>query len=187
LSLLEQFRAVTFGDKGGTYYIFQRDDHIGSLGILGIPDTGMGVYSNSVLEDVIGQVFITPFGSDRDCLSILDRRFWGMDERLDDLTSDGTGFGLRTAALMGDTPYTGYTDTTSVPAPAAVRPVLTDWVDYLLDTSDRIRALRNSWLTIRTDIKRGTLGAISRFDAEIPELKQKEQDYILQKKGLDEI
>jgi len=185
LSLIEQFRAAISGDKGGNYFVFQRDDHIFDLGVLGVPDTGKGIFPNSLLTDIIGQTTIVPFGSDYDCLSILDRRFWDLDERLDQLTSDGTGFGVKTVG-PGETPYTGYEDVTSSPPPSAVRPVLPDRVDVLLNTSDRIRALRNSWLTLRTNRKNGTLVAISRFDEEIPELKEQEFEYLMQKKGLDD-
>jgi hypothetical protein len=186
LSLIEQFRAAISGSKGGSYFVFQRDDHIFDLGVLGVPESGLGLFSNSLLEDIIGQTLIVPFGSDYDALSILDRRFWGLDERLDHLTSDGTGFGVRTVVVGVDTAYTGYEDVTTVPPPSAVRPVLPDRVDIFLNTSDRFRALRNSWLTLRTNRKSGTLVAISRFDDEIPELKAQQLEYILQKDGLDD-
>jgi len=186
LSLIEQFRGPMSGGKSGDYYIFQQDNHGDNIGLVTIADSGLGVFNNSLIIDAGGQTNTLPFGNDYDCLSILDRRFWALDTRLDYLTSDGTGVGVRMVTGPGDVPYTAYNDVTAVPAPSLVRPVLPDWVDIALDIDDRFRQLRNAWIGYRTDRKTGTLAAIERLDSQIPELKEEMVQTVLQRKGLIE-
>ena len=48
---------------------------------------------NIVIDNLVGRLNTVPFTNDSDCLSVLDRRFWILDTRLDSLTTDGTGYG----------------------------------------------------------------------------------------------
>lgn len=148
LSWMEEIRGVTF--KYGTYYVFQRDQHITDLGLTTDPESGRGILTNAYLYGVLGRWDIAPFVNTSDCLSILDRRFWGLDFRLDTLTPPASV-----------TPYATF-------ASNGGRPVLVDRVNDALDGRDRLRATRFSWLSLRADRVKGTLAAIRRFDVELP-------------------
>lgn len=148
LSWAEELRSVRF--KYGTYYVFQRDRHVSDLGYTNDPESGAGIVSNAFLQGLVGRWDVAPFINTNDCLSILDRRFWGLDYRLDTLTPP-----------LSATPYTDF-------AHFAARPVMVDRVNDALDGRDRLRATRYSWLSLRTDRVRGTLAAIRRFDVELP-------------------
>ena len=148
LSWAEEIRSV--GSKYGSYYVFQRDQHITDLGRTNDPESGMGLLTNSYLQGIVGRWDIAPFINTRDCLSILDRRFWGLDLRLDSLTPPSSA-----------TPYADF-------AHNGGRPVLVDRVNDALDGRDKLRATRFSWLSLRTDRVKGTLAAIRRFDVELP-------------------
>lgn len=148
LSWMEEIRSVSF--KYGTYYVFQRDRHVSDLGFTNDPESGRGLLTNPYLYGIVGRWDIAPFVNTSDCLSILDRRFWGLDFRLDTLTPP-----------FSVTPYADFAHNNG-------RPVLVDRVNDALDGRDKLRVTRFSWLSLRTDRVKGTLAAIRRFDVELP-------------------
>ena len=148
LSWMEEIRSVSF--KYGTYYVFQRDRHVSDLGFTNDPESGRGLLTNPYLHGIVGRWDIAPFVNTSDCLSILDRRFWTPDFRLDTLTPP-----------FSVTPYADFANNNG-------RPVLVDRVNDALDGRDKLRATRFSWLNLRTDRVKGTLAAIRRFDVELP-------------------
>lgn len=163
LSLIELLRYATLGLKHGSYFVFQRDKHIQEVGSPTDPDIGLGVPSNLFLDAVGGRMGVTPYANNSGCLSILDRRVWVHDTRLDSLTTDGHG-GMKTKGL-GDVAYTAYTDA----AGSKVLPALPERIDQVLDTRDKLRLLRYVWLSYRTHKILGTLASIRRFDDTFPQ------------------
>ena len=174
LSLIELFRVMLYGYKKGTYWVFQRDEHCGDIESPTDPTSGLGVPSNNLIQLLIGRVGVVPFISNSVCLSILDRRFWIRDYRLDSLTTLNN-FSMKLQSGV-EVPYTAYTDTSGG---ASVRPVLPDWVDTVLDMGDRFRSLRYVWLAYRTHRLLGTRAAISRFDAEFPKRLAEQNNLLL--------
>lgn len=167
--------------RGGDYFIFQRDVHIAELGDPLDPEIGLGVMSNLYLRMMAGRVDVMPFANGAGCMSLLDRRFWILDERLDSLTyAAGTGIGMQ-KAVPGDPTYTAYTTA----AGSLVRPVLPDLVDEVLMSREQLRPLRYAWLSYRTHRLLGTLAAIRRFDAELPGRLLERQNYLLKKDSLE--
>jgi hypothetical protein len=150
LSWAEEIRAVRF--KYGTYFVFQRDRHITDLGTTTDPESGLGLLTNPYLFGIVGNWTVAPFANVRDCLSVLDRRFWCLDFRLDTLTPP---YGISA---------TYYADF----ANGVGRPVLVDRVNEALDGRDKLRLTRYSWLDLRVNRVTGTLESIRRFDAELP-------------------
>jgi hypothetical protein len=149
LSWAEEIRFV--GWKYGTYFIFQRDAHIRDLGLTSDPESGLGLLTNAYIVGLVGHWDLAPYTNVRDCLAILDRRFWVLDMRLDDLTPP---YG----------PFIPYADF----AGGVGRPVEVDRVNETLDGRDKLRITRYSWLTLRVDRVKGTLEGIRRFDTELP-------------------
>jgi hypothetical protein len=158
LSFLEEFEVFFQENKFGNYFIFQRDDHISDLGDPLLPEEGLGVVSNELVDNVRGQVAITPFANTSDCLGVLDRRFWINDYRLD------------SEFPVGSDPNTpSYSTLESNANNLAAeegdgRPVLPDLIDEVLDQNDQFRDLRYSWLDFRVNREDGTLIQISLFE-----------------------
>ena len=113
----------------------------------------------------MGRVDTTPFTNDADCLSVLDRRFWILDQRLDSLTKDGTGYGMKVLPVPAPPGVVAYTSYNTKPN-SDVRPVLPDRINIVLDYRDRLRAQRFSWITYRAHRLTGTLANIGRFDSQ---------------------
>jgi len=174
LSMLQLLKGVLTGTRSGDYFIFQRDDHCHDLGNPTDFLDGVGVLTNAYIMSIIGEVDKSPYYNSASGLSILDRRFWILDRRLDSLVPDGvTGSrlyypGTDPAYPTNLGPYTAFTVETGTSPGAAVRPVLPDRVGIVLDTGDRFRPTRYTWLSFRTHKVLGTLSAIDRFDAELP-------------------
>jgi hypothetical protein len=183
LSWIEELRGPMSGRRSGSYYVFQRDQHIDELTNPTDPEVGLGIFGNLLIRSLIGRLGIVPFANTSDALSFLDRRFWIRDQRLDTLTTDGPVSMRRVAP--GDVPYTAYTDTLG--GGDSVLPVLPDRVDLVLDQSDRFRALRYVWLAYRTHRILGTLAAIERFDAELPERLAEEQQALLIQASVEKV
>lgn len=175
LSLIELLRYATLGLKHGSYFVFQRDEHIKEVGSPTDPDLGLGLSSNLFLEAIGGRMDVTPYANNAGCLSVLDRRVWVHDTRLDSLTSDGHG-GMKTQGLL-DTAYTAYTATNG----SKILPALPERIDEVLDTQDKLRLLRYVWLSYRTHKILGTLSTISRFDGRLKEAQKAQKAKILQK------
>jgi len=180
-SLIELTRRISRG-KGGSYFIFQRDVHIGELGDPTDAELGLGVMSNDFLTMVKGRVDVMPYANNSGCLSVLDRRFWTLDLRLDSLTYDATTHGMKKSS-PGDPTYTAYTDDVG----GLVRPVLPDLIDGVLDYDERFRAVRYVWLSYRVHTVLGTLAAIRRFDAELPDRLAEQEQLLLQLKSTEDV
>lgn len=185
LSLIELFRSAMTGAKGGYYWNWQADEHVTDLGEPGDPTSGLGLFANQMVTTLVGETDHSPFINTNDCLSLLDRRFWVLDTKLDSLEPDPDNpFGMRT--VQGgetypdvDGPYTAYNDPNVVGT--AVRPVLPDQLGLILDVRDRLRAIRYTWLTYRTHRYIGTLARIKRFDEDLPvRLDQRKQTLLLE-------
>lgn len=160
LSWIDTFQKIFGSGKGGTYFVFQRDQHLLDLGLTTDSGSGLGVLHNALIQSILGRVDIAPFINGSTCLSALDRRFWGLDMRLDYLKPNGSSV--------------SYTDF----AHGIARPVLPDRIETVLNQTDKLRATRFAWLVQRTDRVSGTIESIRRFDAELPN-KQAEQDRTL--------
>ena len=184
LSLIELFRGAIRGAKGGYYWDWQNEDHVEDLGTPTDPDSGLGLFPNRLLETLVGETDYSPFINTRDCLSMLDRRVWILDRKLDSLAPDPTNdFGMIEYPGVipyprEGGPYTAYTD----PAVGvAVRPVLPDHLALILDVRDRLRAIRYTWLAYRTHRYIGTLSRIGAFDTLLPErLAERERVLLLE-------
>ena len=179
LSLIEQFKTALSGNFGGDYYTFQKNLYGRDLGFPTLPSTGSGVFRNIVIDSLIGRLNTVPFTNDSDCLSVLDRRFWILDTRLDSLTTDGTGYGTQ-IVVPPQIPYTSYNTT-----PASnVRPVLPDRIDIVLNYRDRLRDQRFSWITYRVNRLTGSLPAIARFDAQYAQARSQQLAAMRQQRTL---
>ena len=182
LSLIEHLRNFMVIEKSGDYYTFQDNQHIEDLGTPLVPESGLGVYHNSYVEDIIGRTDLSPFCNDSDCLSLLDRRFIIQDSSLDELAPDDTGIGSWLVSNNGGTPYTAFTDTDDFfngASGSLVRPLLLDHIDIILNDRDLFRDLRSTWIDYRTHRTEGILSNIRRFDESIEKRKIEQQNYYL--------
>ena len=161
LTLVDMLRGVFEVSKGGSYYVFQRDQHIQNLGLTSDFGSGLGLLRNAFLEQITGRTGVTPYANNTACLSILDRRFWGLDYRLDTMHPP----------YGSTTPYTDFSH-------GIARPVLPDRINVALDQRDKLRQTRYSWLTLRVNRSTGTMEGLRRFDSELP-AKVAEQGRVL--------
>ena len=166
LSWIEEIREPTRKPKAGFYHDFQREEHIAELNDPTDTDRGLGVISNEIIFSMSGETLVTPFINTSDCCSVLDRRNWCQDTRLDYLTPFG-----------GTDPYTsierqiiGYTTSSG-------RPLQIDRIDEILDYSDQLRSLRYTWIDFRTNLSNGTLRK-ARFAQDLLERSLSEQDVL---------
>lgn len=166
LSWIEEISGAYENNKGGDYYTFQAEDHIADIGSPASPLDGLGVISNQFLVSIVGLIEFAPFANTSDCLSVLDRRFWVLDTRLDGETPVGS-----------TTPYADLVD-------GVGRPVLPDLVDDVLNNDDQFRALRFSWVAFRANRVNGSLQALARARATLPEQIEAQRQLLLLKKGL---
>lgn len=162
LSLIEEVRGVYQNGKGGDYYVFQRDDHIEDVGSPTNPTAGAGLISNLLITSLEGLVGVTPYANVSDCLSVLGRRFWVLDTRLD---------------------AGGYTD--FLDDGFDQRPVLPDLIEDVLDLDDRFRDLRYSWIRFRADRVNGSITQARQAEDQLPDELQKQQELIDQRKALE--
>jgi len=170
--------------KIGSYFVWQRDLHGWDLGNSTNPEAGLGLITNAYLQSISGRTDVMPYSNNESCLSLLDRRFWIYDLRLDSLTSDGDHWMrlINPLAAPAETAYTAYTDTVS--GGSDVRPVLPERVEEVLDSSDRFRQIRYTWLAYRTHLTLGLLPAIQRFEAELPEKLEEQKQALLQRESM---
>jgi len=159
LSWLDEVRGAFDATKQGSYFVFQRDEHISDVGSPTDPTDGLGVPSNVYVSSLSGLTSVAPFANTSDCLSVLDRRYWCLDVRLDKEDP---------VALPGE-PYASFESDNSSGGTYTVgsgRPVEPDRIDGVLDRTDRLRELRFSWVRYRADRVRGTLPAMERLSAD---------------------
>jgi len=162
LSWVESLRSAYAVSRGGDYYIFQRDDHLTDVGSPTDPAIGLGVLSNLLITNLEGLVASTPYENTSDALSLLGRRFWLQDPKLD------------------DPGYSSFNDNA-----LDQRPLLEDFIAEVLDEEDRLRELRFSWIRFRTDQVSGSLQEKKRAIQQLEELLDRAREYMLQQKALD--
>lgn len=172
----------------GDYFVFQRDRHAHDLGDPVNFTDGLGVLSNLHLRNLIGEVAFSPFVNTVSAMSLHDRRFWVLDRRLDSLMPGPLG--LESLVYDGVVPfpdqggpYTAYTDATT--NGVAVRPVLPERINATLDSEDRFRPIRFTWLAYRVHKILGTLAGIERFDEELPARLEEQQRLLLQQEAAE--
>jgi hypothetical protein len=168
-SWMEQLDSFIAGNKSGSYFIFQRDEHIADLGNNLFPDEGLGLLSNEVLQGILGLFSISPFANDNDCLSLIDRRFWILDERLDS----------QSPPFSGGPSYSDF-------ANGVGRPVYPDYIEDILEREDQFRQLRYSWIDYRTNQRDGTIFQIENFDSALPRREEEQKRLLLLKKNTGE-
>jgi hypothetical protein len=157
LSWIELVRSQYEENRGGDYWVFQEENHMSQLG-------ERGIVLNQEVESLEGLVGVTPFANTSTCLSVLDRRFWGLDLRL-----DAAG-------------YSQFSPDDSLDQ----RPVLPDLIEDALDREDRFRDLRFSWVRFRADRVSGSIQAAKRAEESLPEEEQKQKELVAQRKSLGE-
>ena len=124
---------------------------------------------NIVVTSLEGLVGVQPYANTSDCLSVLGRRFFILDGRLDSLPK-------------GATPaYTSFTENSW-----EQRPVLPDLIDEVLDLSDRFRDQRYSWISFRADRVNGSIMSARRAEDQLPEELEKQRELIAQQKSISE-
>jgi hypothetical protein len=178
LSWMEELGSGSQGGKSGSYFIFQRDEHISDVGSPTDPSAGLGLISNLFSESLTGLVSVSPFTNVSDCLSVLDRRYWILDYRLDYLTPIGSA-----------TPYSSLAEDAPGAPPLVAgsgRPVLPDRIEDVLNLGDRLRQMRYAWIKFRADRVNGTLPSIIRFDTEFPRRLAEQEEALRLQEGLDE-
>ena len=170
LSWMEEMHAAVRAKKQGSYFVFQRDEHIEDLGSATDGDDGLGVPSNVFIFGLTGLTGFAPFANTSDCLSVLDRRYWLQDTRLD---SEFPPYG-------GTDPYSSFEvdNSTSGYTIGSGRPVEPDLIDGVLDRTDRLRDQRYAWIKFRANQDNGTLPSINRFLADLPRLLQEQADFL---------
>ncbi len=166
LSWIEEISAV-YG-KGGDYYVFQKDNHITDVGTAGSALSGLGVLSNAVVTSLTGLTTATPFANTADCLSILDRRFWILDFRLDALPGGGSV-------------YTEFADDG-----LGQRPVLPDLIEEVLNLDDKLRDQRYAWISFRANREDGSIRAARRANGSLERRLRKQREAIARQKALDD-
>jgi hypothetical protein len=167
LSWIEELQGLFEANKSGTYFEFQRDEHISDLGDPSDPADGLGVLFDAYIAGLEGRVLVSPFANTSDCLSVLDRRFWGLDFRLDYLQPPFAPL---------DPPYSDFVN-------GVGRPVLPDRIEEALQQRDQLRDSRWAWLCNRVDRVTGTLEAIRRFEREIPRRRAEQERLLTMVKG----
>lgn len=139
--------------RGGTYYNFQDEEHASELPSPSDVTSGLGVVTNALIQDIVGDLSTAPFSNTSSCSSALDRRYWAGDVRLDVETPNG-----------GSNPYSSFETDESVAGYTlgSGRPLLKDYIESILDLQDNWRGLRYSWLRRRTDRRTGNLPLLQR-------------------------
>lgn len=160
LSMIEAFEAFLRAGKYGDYFVFQRDEHVADLGSPTIPPEGKGVMSNAFVDGIRGLTMISPFANTTDALSILDRRFWIGDTRLDHETPAYQALAPSYATLDSNAQNPESPE-------GEGRPVLPDRINEALDTRDQFRQSRLAWVLARVQRETGTLSKVGRAESQL--------------------
>ena len=166
LSWIEELRSPTKNPKKGSYHDFQTEEHISELNDPTDTDRGLGVVSNEMVFSMSGETLVAPFLNTSDCCSILDRRNWCQDTRLDYLTPFGSS-----------DPYTSIERNVVGYSLSSGRPLQIDRIDETLDFSDQLRNLRYTWINFRTNRANGTLRK-AQFAQELLERSLSEEEVL---------
>jgi len=160
LSLI-QYMASAYG-RGGTYYVFQRDDQIENLPNPSDVLVGQGVFTNAIVDLLRGLTNYAPFANNPICLSVHDRRLWIKDFALDYESPNGVA------------PFYAALSTNGLNQ----RPILTDFIDDVLDNVDDLHGARYAWLEYRTNQVNGTIVSASRSKERINQVRVKQANAI---------
>ena len=179
-SWLEEFDVWFQEDKYGSYFVFQRDEHAADLGNPLIPSLGKGVISNELVDNTRGLVGISPFANVSDCLSVLDRRYWVSDERLDREFPLGSGAGVPSYSTFETNENNPVADV------GDGRPGLRDRISEVLDTDDELREQRFAWIDFRANREDGSIIQEERFEDELPKKRKRELRQIRLTQSIDE-
>ena len=128
---------------------------------------GLGIMSNLVVDSLKGLTDETPFANMSDCLSVLDRRFWCLDTRLDTLPA-------------APNVYTQFTT-----GGFSQRPVEPDLIDAVLNTDDLFRDQRYGWITFRSNTTDGSIRNATREMRSLERRLRKQREALMRQKGLD--
>jgi len=168
LSWMEEVEFV-YTDTTGSYFIFQEKDQIDDIGFPNSITTGVGIWTNAMVESIRGITTLAPFANVNDCVSVLDRRFWILDFNLDSQTPSTSA-----------TPYATFAENTD-----NQRPVLPDLIDEVLDLQDKFREQRFSWIAFRADRTDGSIQAAKRAESKLPRKLRKQRRLLLQQEALN--
>jgi hypothetical protein len=120
------------------------------------------VFTNGIVEILRGLTAFAPFANNQICLSVHDRRLWIKDTALD--YESPTGIAPFYAELVTNG--------------LSQRPVLTDFIDDVLDNVDDLHGARYAWLEYRTNRSNGTIVSASRSLQRINQVKVKQANAI---------
>jgi hypothetical protein len=154
LSWMERIQNAE-GVQAGSYHTFQAEEQIQNL--------TLGVLLDSYLEGLVGILDVYPFLNTAECMSVLDRRVWCLDTRLDALE------------------YTSFETATGDLTVGSGRPIGPDLVEEVLSRTDRLRELRYAWIQFRANQVNGTLPGIARFREQLPRLLEEQKRLLLLK------
>ena len=160
LSLI-QVMASMYG-RGGTYYVFQRDDQIENLPNPSDVFVGQGVFTNAIVDVLRGLTAYAPFANNQICLSVHDRRLWINDFALDYESPNGVAPFYASLSANG----------------LDQRPVLTDFIADVLDNVDDLHGARYAWLEYRTNQTNGTIVSARRAEDRIAQVRVKQANAI---------
>ena len=178
LSWIEEILEPSRKNKSGNYYTFQVEDHILEIDDPTDTSRGYGLVSNALMESLAGVRSDTPFLNTSDCLSVQDRRYWCGENNLDYETP------LDPAET---TPFASFEREGTMLTTGSGRPHLVDRIDDILNSSDRLRNLRFTWISFRTDKARGTLPAANRARDVLNQDLKDETDLINIKKSVENL
>jgi hypothetical protein len=171
LSWMEEIAAWWEHYRAGSYYIFQRDEHIDDLGDPSDPEDGLGLIYNALFIDLAGQLLVQPFANVSDCLSVLDRRFWVLDTRLDSEPTGGGSTGLFYSTLID----------------GEGRPVEVDLINDVLDNDDDFRGIRYAWIQFRADWGDGSIQVAQRAADRLDRKLLKEKLLVAKRKAMGKL
>lgn len=180
LSWMEEINLPSQGTKSGSYYVFQRDEHVSDIGAATDPTSGLGVPSNAFVTSVSGLTQYAPFANVSDCLSVLDRRYWCMDLRLDTEEPPYSVSGNPYSSFEADNSSLGYTV-------GSGRPVEPDLIEGVLDRTDVLRDQRYGWINFRAARLNGSIVEAARAEEQLPLELSKARALAAQKRSLNKI
>ena len=178
LSWMEEILEPSRKNKAGDYHTFQLEDHILEIDDPTDISRGYGFVSNALMESLAGVRTTAPFLNTSDCLSVQDRRYWCGEYNLD----------YETPLDPADTtPFASFEREYGSLIRGSGRPHLVDRIDDILNSSDRLRNLRYTWISFRTNKGRGTLPAAKRARGVLLQDLYDEQALINIKKSVEKL
>ena len=178
LSWMEEILEPSRKNKAGSYHIFQLEDHILEIDDPTDTSRGYGLVSNLLMESLGGIRNVAPFLNTTDCLSVQDRRYWCGEDNLD----------YETPLDPADTtPFASFERDGTVLVTGSGRPHLIDRIDDILSSSDRLRNLRYTWISFRTNKSKGTLPTANRARTVLMQDLKDQEDLINIKKSVENL